>query len=128
LEAARAVPRFFINVADENGALVEKHGFGAFLGSVGSRVEYVLVPEEGGTDEGGGLVGVAEMLGGGGEEVAASETGGKATKEKMEKVASGVREGCTGRWNTYSGAVTDKKDRERWWHTERGRWREVTLS
>ncbi|KAA8636877.1 hypothetical protein SMACR_00305 [Sordaria macrospora] len=41
---------------------------------------------------------------------------------------SRTREGCIGRWNTYSGPVVDKKDRERWWHTERGRWRPVVLS
>ncbi|EAA28896.2 hypothetical protein GE21DRAFT_1653 [Neurospora crassa] len=41
---------------------------------------------------------------------------------------SRIREGCIGRWNTYSGSAVDKKDRERWWHTERGRWRPVVLS
>ncbi|KAK3397556.1 hypothetical protein B0T20DRAFT_453645 [Sordaria brevicollis] len=41
---------------------------------------------------------------------------------------SRTREGCIGRWNTSSGPVVDKKDRERWWHTERGRWKPVVLS
>jgi len=128
LEGARMVPRFFINVTDEDGVLVEKHGVGAFIGSVGSRVEYVLLPEEGATDEGGGLVGVGEMLSGGGEDVAGDGVG-KVTKEKeKDKEARSTKEGCTGRWNTYSGMVIDKKDKERWWHTERGRWSGVTLS
>ncbi|KAM7195886.1 hypothetical protein V8F20_007251 [Naviculisporaceae sp. PSN 640] len=52
-------------------------------------------------------------------------------KKKLDEKADlerRTREGCTGRWNTMSGNVIDKKDKERWWHTERGRWRGVALS
>ncbi|OIW35658.1 hypothetical protein CONLIGDRAFT_568268 [Coniochaeta ligniaria NRRL 30616] len=108
LEAAKRLPRYVINVVDENGTVVEKFGVGAFLGSVESKINYLLLPDAGGTDEGGGLVGIKEMLGDNGEEI-------------------GVREGCTGKWNA-NEAVADKKDRGRWLHTERGRWRAVVLS
>lgn len=130
IEAARTVPRFFINVTDEDGVLVEKHGVGTYIGTAESRVDYVLSPEEGATDEGGGLVGVGELLGGEGEDLGGDDggKGGKGRSKDIEKEGSSVKEGCTGRWNTYSGMVVDKKDRERWWHTERGRWKGVALS
>ncbi len=143
LEAAQRIPRWFVNVVDERGAVVEKLGVGAFLGRVESRVRYVLAPDtaNGGTDEGGGLVSVEDMVGDDGGEMIGDggEKEGKKSKRKegrgtdVESDAEGAavkgrKEGCCGRWNTYSGAVVDKKDRERWWHQERGRWRGVVLS
>ncbi|KXX76120.1 hypothetical protein MMYC01_206295 [Madurella mycetomatis] len=148
LEAAQRFPRYFVNVVDEHGAVVDKFGVGAFLGTVESRVRYVLTPDGslGGTDEGGGLVtvegmvrddgGEALVLGGpGGDQGKGGKKKGKGhdtsgTGEGTDGEGGNVRtrEGCTGRWNTFSGAVVDKKDRERWWHQERGRWRRVELS
>ncbi|KAK3311117.1 uncharacterized protein B0T15DRAFT_61876 [Chaetomium strumarium] len=154
LEAAQRIPRYFVHVVDETGTVVEKHGVGAFMGTVESQIRYVLSPEAatGGTDEGGGLVSVedmlrddgGEMLGLGAEGFAEKEAGKKQKKgrasEREESDHEGGkgnnnngmmverREGCTGRWNTFSGNVVDKKDRERWWHQERGRWRGVVLS
>ncbi|KAL2127413.1 hypothetical protein VTI74DRAFT_10772 [Chaetomium olivicolor] len=148
LEAAQRVPKFFVNVVDEQGAVIEKHGVGAFLGTVESKIRYVLSPDPstGGTDEGGGLVTVEDMVrDDGGEAVGGGDEAGKEAwkRRKSGRVgeregsdcegtgvggAKGKKEGCTGRWNTYSGAVVDKKDRERWWHQERGRWRGVVLS
>ncbi|KAL2259545.1 hypothetical protein VTK26DRAFT_6759 [Humicola hyalothermophila] len=156
LEAAQRLPRYFINVFDESGAVVEKHGVGAFIGTVESRIRYVLSPDpaaSGATDEGGGLVTVEDMIwGDSGENLELGpaegvEQGGR-WKDKERKKAKGSRdtkggeyggggsgegttfrrEGCVGRWNTFSGAVVDKKDRERWWHQERGRWRAVVPS
>lgn len=151
LEAARRAPRVFINVVDETGAVVEKFGVGGYLGDVRSGIEYLLLPDAGGTDEGGGLVGVGELLGENGEEVGviAPDTapvalGGKRGSRvlgKMERArersrsrdrgrdepAVKVREGCTGRWNA-GEAAGDRKDRERWMHAERGRWRGVVMS
>ncbi|KAK4103049.1 hypothetical protein N658DRAFT_494362 [Parathielavia hyrcaniae] len=151
LEAAQRVPRYFINVVDERGAVVEKHGVGAFLGCVESRIRYVVSPDvrNGGTDESGGLVTVEDMIRDDGGEMVGffdggNEKGGKKGRKKglrerdaesdVEGSGAGghgkwkTREGCIGRWNTYSGTVVDKKDRERWWHQERGRWRGVVLS
>ncbi|KAL2024204.1 hypothetical protein VTK56DRAFT_9360 [Thermocarpiscus australiensis] len=153
LEAAQRFPRYFVNVFDEQGAVVEQHAVGAFLGTVESRIRYVLSPEAGtgGTDEGGGLVSVEDMLrddGGealfvlGPEEQAGKEKDGGKRRRKEERerereqrrggdgngAGTRTREGCYGRWNTFSGAVVDKKDKERWWHQERGRWRPVVLS
>lgn len=163
LENARRFPKFFINVIDENNITVEKYGIGAFLGCVESNIRYFLKPDEGGTDEGGGLVTISELTGDCGEalvlepslgsaEKYASQGGyqsqiesgnesgnrssismgrGRRERKKLDEKANSerrTREGCTGRWNTMSGNVIDKKDKERWWHTERGRWRGVALS
>ena len=140
LETARRFPRYFVNVTDEKGALVENFGMAGFIGDVGSRIVYHLLPDAGASDEKGGLVDVEDMLGDGGEDLAGSDASiaasGKITtrnkssnrdKDRDGEAAS-TREGCTGRWNTYSGQALDKKDKERWWHTERGRWTGVTLS
>ncbi|KAI0423213.1 hypothetical protein F5X98DRAFT_360263 [Xylaria grammica] len=110
LEAAQNEPRFTFNLVDENGELVETKQMAGFMGQIGSPINYYLMPDPGAVDENGGLVEIADFLGDGGE-----------------NLKDGNREGCTGRWNTYSGAVIDKKDRERWWHTERGRWSAVEL-
>ncbi|KAI1154823.1 hypothetical protein F4825DRAFT_409969 [Nemania diffusa] len=110
LEAARNEPRFTFNLIDENGKVVETKKIAGFMGEIGSPINYCLMPDAGAVDENGGLVEISDLLGDGGE-----------------NLKDGNREGCTGRWNTFSGAVTDKKDRERWWHTERGRWRAVEL-
>lgn len=148
LEAAQRIPRFFVNVVDERGAVVEKFGVGGFLGTVGSRVRYVLAPDvrTGATDEGGGLVSVEDMVrDDGGEMIGGTSEGSTGKKGRKGKgggdgggesdvegavgsLDKGRKEGCTGRWNTFSGVVVDKKDRDRWWHQERGRWRGAVLS
>ncbi|RYP16706.1 hypothetical protein DL765_004942 [Monosporascus sp. GIB2] len=109
LEAAWARPRFVINVVDEGGAVVKKFELGGFLGDAASRIRYRLTPDEGATDEGGGLVGFADLLG-----------------DRGEDLRDGGGGGCEGRWNARD--IGDKRDRERWWHVERGFWRDVRLS
>ncbi|KAI0004682.1 hypothetical protein F4779DRAFT_633970 [Xylariaceae sp. FL0662B] len=135
LEAARQRPRFAVRVVevpadgDADGAvLVESYGVAGFLGRVGAPLRYCLAPDPGASDENGGLVDVADLLlGDGGEDLAREG-----------------REGCTGRWNAAftagggpgggagggggGGAGADRRERERWWHTERGRWRGIELS
>ncbi|KAI0432638.1 hypothetical protein F5Y09DRAFT_301468 [Xylaria sp. FL1042] len=110
LDAARNEPRFTFNLLDESGRMVETTQLAGFIGEISSPINYYLMPDPGAMDENGGIVEISDFLGDGGE-----------------NLKDGNREGCTGRWNTYSGAVIDKKDRERWWHTERGRWRAVEL-
>jgi hypothetical protein len=110
LEAARNEPRFTFRLMDEDGKVLEKKRMAGFMGEIGSPIHYSLMPDAGAIDENGGLVEISDFLGDGGE-----------------NLKDGSREGCNGRWNTYSGPVIDKKDRERWWHTERGRWRAVEL-
>ncbi|KZL64556.1 hypothetical protein CT0861_10388, partial [Colletotrichum tofieldiae] len=110
LEAARAFPRFFVNVIDEDGTVLEKHGLAGFMGTVESRITYNLWPDAGAKDERGGLVEMADLMADNGEDVAASG-----------------RDGCQGRWNA-SPTMPDKKDKERWWHTERGRWYQPELA
>ncbi|KAI1762938.1 hypothetical protein GGR53DRAFT_521303 [Hypoxylon sp. FL1150] len=113
LEAARRGPgRFAVNVIADDGTVAKHYDMGSFIGRVESKIQYCLTPDEGATDENGGLLDMADVLGDNGENLRVDG-----------------REGCTGRWNTYAGqSVVDKKDRERWWHTERGRWRPVVLS
>ncbi|KAI0969946.1 hypothetical protein F4678DRAFT_480684 [Xylaria arbuscula] len=110
LEAARDEPRFTFNLVDEDGTILQTEKMAGFIGETSSPINYCLLSEPGAEDETGGLVEISDFLGDGGE-----------------NLKDGNREGCTGRWNTYSGVVVDKKDRERWWHTERGRWRSVEL-
>ncbi|KAK7932574.1 hypothetical protein PG985_003286 [Apiospora marii] len=111
IEAARSRPRYFVNVIDEDGSVVEKYGMSGYMGQVESKIRYHLLPDAGATDENGGLVDMADvMMGDGGESL------------------GGDREGCSGRWNANETSAADKRDRERWWHTERGRWRQVGLA
>ncbi|TPX15640.1 uncharacterized protein E0L32_004338 [Thyridium curvatum] len=156
VEAARRQARMRVDVVDERGVLAERFGMGGYIGTVGSRVRYHLLPDEGGRDEKGGLVDMGDLLGDCGEALVlprpssssspqqqkqgkqqwkqrgrdrgkGSGAGGRE-KGRRDKNAVEVREGCTGRWNTWAGPAVDKKDMERWWHTERGRWRSVELS
>lgn len=177
LEAARRFPRIEANVMDEHGVLIESSGLAGYLGCVTSSVNYSLSPDAGGSDERGGLVGIAELLGDGGEDLfgqgdaasrsgagygtgcvadahiqqaqaleskainekktsgklsknnSSSGSGGKNAKDK-DKAGKGsevtkVRDGCTGRWNSYNNDtfMVDKKNGDRSSHTERGRWR-----
>ncbi|KAI1328317.1 hypothetical protein F5Y16DRAFT_158821 [Xylariaceae sp. FL0255] len=110
IEAARDHARFTFNLIAENGQLLETKKMAGFMGETSSRINYCLTPDAGARDESGGLVEIGDFLG-----------------DCGENVNSAGRDGCTGRWNTYSGNVVDKKDRERWFHTERGRWAAVEL-
>lgn len=87
LEAARRFPRFEMTVRDETGQLVESAGLAGFLGDVTSKVAYCLTPEWGATDERGGLVGIAELLGDGGEDL--TEEGDLASRS-----GAGYGTGC----------------------------------
>ncbi|EPE05946.1 hypothetical protein F503_02775 [Ophiostoma piceae UAMH 11346] len=115
IDASRRTPRFFANVTDEQGTLVDKFGMGGFIGTVGSPITYHLVADAGASDDKGGLVDIEDFLADGGE-------------------ALGIKEGdtfkavhvCSGQWNAKWDAP-QKKDRERWSHTERGRWCAVKL-
>lgn len=75
LEAARKWPRIEANVTDEDGILIESSGLAGYMGLVTSKIRYELEPDAGGSDERGGLVGIAELLGDGGEDLDASPGG-----------------------------------------------------
>lgn len=109
LEAASAHPKYHIIVWDENGEFVERFAVGAFIGTIESKINYSLKPDIEGSDE--AVVGVEGKFGllGNDEEV--------------------TRDGCTGRWNESAGMQVkgSAKGRDTWRHTERGRWRELTL-
>jgi len=104
----------------EEGEVIEKYGIGGHIGTVGSKIRYHLLPDPGASDE-GGLMDIMDMLGSCGEQVGVLNGG----------IGDGIgmiTEGCTGKWNTSGINATDKKEKERWWHVERGRWRGETIS
>ncbi|KAG5984032.1 hypothetical protein E4U55_006261 [Claviceps digitariae] len=109
LDRAREAHQFQVHVTDEKGDLVEEFGLAGYMGTVGSKIKYHLLPDAGSTDEQGGLVDVPALRASNGE------------------LVSHGSQGCTGSWNRREGIVADKKEKERWWHTERGRWSRVAL-
>jgi hypothetical protein len=96
-------------VTTEEGDTAAAFHLGGYMGTVGSQIEYYLHPDLGSSDEKGGLVDMRDLGADNGESL------------------SGGKEGCTGRWNMAEGVVADKKEKESWWHTERGRWRGIEL-
>ena len=112
IESALSVPKFQIIIWGEDGDIVERQTVGGYLGLVESKILYTLKPDIEGMDEAVVTVdGIGGLLDGGEE--------------------THVRDGCTGSWNLTmsdqgkSGKQSAGKDR--WWHTERGRWKEVPL-
>ncbi|KUI65988.1 hypothetical protein VM1G_01363 [Cytospora mali] len=69
LEAARSFPKFETCLIDEDGKVLSSEGLAGFIGDVRSQIYYCLTPDAGGSDDRGGLVGVAEVLGDGGEDL-----------------------------------------------------------
>ncbi|KAI1874393.1 hypothetical protein JX265_004601 [Neoarthrinium moseri] len=108
LEDAREEPRWTVNVIEEDGEVVESWGMAGFMGEIGSPIHYCLLPDPGASDENGGLVLFSDILNEGREDL-------------------NDKEGCTGRWNHYGYVTAERKDKEKWWHTERARWTEVRL-
>lgn len=112
IEAASTQPKFHIIVWDECGQFIERFAVGGFIGSIQSKILYSLKPDVDGMDEAVVTVdGVGGLLDGG---------------EEMT-----IRDGCTGSWNlNLAGQGKSGRSgsgKETWWHTERGRWREVSL-
>jgi hypothetical protein len=110
---AATQPQFHIIIWDEFGLFVERFAVGGFIGQIQSKIHYSLKPDVDGMDE--AIFGIEGLLDGG------EEVNGK--------------DGCTGSWNLMAGVQEkgkgggkdEKKGKDRWWHTERGRWREVPL-
>ena len=90
----------------EQHELVDSFKLAGYVGTVGSPIDYHLWPDPGSTDEKGGLVDVPDLV-------------GEGISENSNAADGGV---CCGSWNRREGVVADKKEKERWWHTERGRW------
>ncbi|KAM0332290.1 hypothetical protein ACHAQA_002566 [Verticillium albo-atrum] len=109
LEAARSTPRFAVHVIDEEGCIVEDYGMAGFMGTIGSQIRYESMADFGARDEKGGLVDIDDVMGDCGEDIS-------------------EREGCFGRWNMSTSGNVDRKEKEKWWHTERGRWTGVELA
>ncbi len=111
IDNASLTPQFHIILWDDEGQFVERFAIG-FCGDITSKIFYSLKPDVDGMDEA-----VVGMDGPGG------------LLDGSDEVA--MRDGCTGSWNLnldqgskYRGG---NKSKERWWHTERGRWRGLPL-
>jgi hypothetical protein len=110
-DAASTQPQFHIIVWDEFGLVLERFAVGGFMGQIQSQIHYSLKPDVDGMDE--AILGIDGLLDGG------------------EEVNS--KDGCTGSWNLMAGLSglggkgAEKKGKDRWWHSERGRWREIPL-
>jgi hypothetical protein len=111
LEAAVSKPKFQIAVWDENDGMLDRQTVGGYIGLIQSKVYYSLRPDVDGMDEAVVTVdGIGGLLDSGEE--------------------TNVRDGCTGSWNLSTGTQGKSgktSGKERWWHTERGRFREVPL-
>ncbi|KAH7329077.1 hypothetical protein B0I35DRAFT_35806 [Stachybotrys elegans] len=113
LENAKHTPRFAINITDEDGSCVEAHEVAGFIGTVGSVIQYNLLPDAGSDDERGGLVDVKDLTPNDGPHL---------------DLQGGARAGCQGRWNMTDGDVADRQEDDSWWHTERARWHKMQLN
>ncbi|TVY91362.1 hypothetical protein LAWI1_G006367 [Lachnellula willkommii] len=108
IDTAVSQPQYHIIIWDAEGQFLERFKVGGFIGDLGSKINYSLRPDVDGMDEAVcGIEGAGGLLDGGEE--------------------TNVRDGCTGSWNLEAGVRSKGKGKDRWWHTERGRWREMPL-
>lgn len=112
IDAAISQPKYHIIIWDEEGRFIERHTVGGYMGLIQSKIFYSLKPDIDGTDEAVVTVdGIGGLLDGGEE--------------------TNVRDGCTGSWNLHiaTQGKTGKSGsgKEKWWHTERGRWKDLPL-
>ncbi|TVY37352.1 hypothetical protein LOCC1_G008602 [Lachnellula occidentalis] len=108
IDAAVSQPQYHIIIWDEEGQFLERFAVGGFIGDLGSKINYSLRPDVDGMDEAiCGIEGAGNLLDGGEE--------------------TNIGDGCTGTWNTEAGERSKGKGKDRWWHTERGRWIEMPL-
>jgi len=113
IEGALSIPKFQILIWGDDGDLIERQTAGGYIGLVQSKILYTLKPDIDGMDEAVVTVdGIGGLLDGGEE--------------------THVRDGCTGSWNMNAAAQgksgrQQSAGKDRWWHTERGRWRDVPL-
>jgi hypothetical protein len=109
-EAAKSKPKFHIILWDEDGEFVERDAVGGFMGQLQSQIDYVLSPDLEGSDD--SLICIENLL--------------------DESEVTNMRDGCTGSWQIDvkrkgSDKMTGKKGKERWGHTERGRWKDLDV-
>jgi len=113
IDASQTVPRFHIIVWDEHNRLVERYQVGGFVGTVLSTISYSLKPDVDGADE-----------------AVVSVEGPCGLLDDSEE--TNVRDGCTGTWNmqdaSYGKSGKNSAAKDRWWHTERGRRKEIDLA
>jgi hypothetical protein len=109
IDHASTQPKFHIIIWDEDGQFAERYAVGGFMGMIESKVYYSLKPDVDWMDDS-----IVHVEG----------TGGLLDPgEEMNP-----KDGCTGSWNLEAGVAKGKKQgKDRWWHSERGRWRELPL-
>lgn len=107
LEAARGLPRIEANIIDEEGVLLESSGWGGYLGDIASKIVYDLAPDAGATDERGGLVGIAELLGDNGEDL-------YGAGDKASRSGAGFGTGFVAKEHARETAASDEMSSGKW--------------
>ncbi|TVY25051.1 hypothetical protein LHYA1_G007352 [Lachnellula hyalina] len=108
IDTAVSAPQYHIIIWDPEGQFLERFAVGGFIGDLGSKINYSLRPDVDGMDEA-----ICRIEGAGGLLQGGDETN--------------LKDNCTGSWNMEAGERSKGKGKDRWWHTERGRWREMPL-
>lgn len=110
IEASQPKAKFHIIIWGDEGDLLERLPVGGFIGTIESKMTYSLKPDIEGADE-----------------AVVSMEGPCGLLDDSEE--TNVRDGCTGTWNQLGSSSRSKNAaaKERWWHTERGRRKEVAL-
>jgi hypothetical protein len=113
IDASQNMTNFHIIIWDEDSKPLERHQVGGFIGTIQSKISYSLRPDIEGADE-----------------AVVSMEGPCGLLDESEE--TNVRDGCTGTWNQQLGSYgksskNSSAAKDRWWHTERGRRREVNL-
>jgi len=122
-ELALNSPQFHIIVWDEGGSFMERFEVGTFMGKIESKIYYDMRPDVEGSDIAiVGVKGEKGLLDGRGEELTSSN--GREGEQGCAGMCWAERGGKDKRRKSvsYSG-----KGKDRWWHTERGRWSELPL-
>jgi len=103
-------PRLHITIWDENDNITERLGVSGYVGDIQSKIIYNLNPDIDGMDDA-----IVKLDGPGGM----LERGGEIN----------VGDGCNGSWNLEAAPLNklDGKRKDRWWHPDRGRWRDTPL-
>ena len=109
IEMAAKKSRCDVNVIGPEGDVVETFGIGGYIGTAGSPIAYHLHADANSSDERGGLLDLRDLC------------------EERADTLSTSRLGCTGSWNRCDEVTMDKKEKEKWWHTERGRWSKIEM-
>jgi hypothetical protein len=112
IDTSQVQSKFHIIIWDEDGRPLERYEVGGFIGMIHSKISYSLKPDIEGADE-----------------AVVSIKGPCGLLDDSEE--TDVRDGCTGTWNqplgSWGRSSKNSAGKDRWWHTERGRIKKISL-